>query len=175
MDTAMVERRSGGVCELCEGTDDPSVVAVPPRDEGLMMCATCRRHVDDDEVNHWRCLSGAAWSEVAAVQVMAWRLLHRLDATWAVDLRDQMYLDDDTEAWARALVDRPPTLDSNGVALVDGDSVTLIKDLVVKGANFTAKRGTLVKNIRTGDDPLLVEGRVEKTSIYLVAAFLKKA
>ncbi|WP_076070205.1 alkylphosphonate utilization protein [Sphingomonas montana] len=44
-------------------------------------------------------------------------------------------------------------VDSNGTALVDGDSVVLIKDLKVKGAGQTLKRGTVVKNIRlTGPD-----------------------
>ena len=44
------------------------------------------------------------------------------------------------------------TRDSNGTILNDGDSVTLIKDLKVKGTSVTLKRGTLVKNIRlTGD------------------------
>ncbi|MFN3428780.1 MAG: PhnA domain-containing protein, partial [Candidatus Sericytochromatia bacterium] len=38
--------------------------------------------------------------------------------------------------------------DSNGNLLADGDSVHLIKDLKVKGANVTLKRGTLIKNIR---------------------------
>ena len=43
--------------------------------------------------------------------------------------------------------------DAVGNLLADGDSVTLIKDLKVKGANQTLKRGTLIKSIRlTGDD-----------------------
>ncbi|MCB9671399.1 MAG: PhnA domain-containing protein [Alphaproteobacteria bacterium] len=46
--------------------------------------------------------------------------------------------------------------------------------LPVKGANFTAKRGTLVKGIRVGDDPTHVEGRVNGQSIYLKTEFLKK-
>ncbi len=50
-----------------------------------------------------------------------------------------------------------------------------IKDLDVKGAGFTAKRGTLVKDIRLADDPELIEGRVNKTVIYLRTEFLKKA
>lgn len=45
--------------------------------------------------------------------------------------------------------DTPKTVDCNGAELNDGDSVTLIKDLKVKGAGQTLKRGTLVKNIRT--------------------------
>jgi protein PhnA len=44
--------------------------------------------------------------------------------------------------------DIEPTRDSNGAELKDGDSVTLIKDLKVKGANTTLKRVTLIKNIR---------------------------
>lgn len=43
--------------------------------------------------------------------------------------------------------------DSVGNVLVDGDSVTLIKDLKVKGAGQTLRRGTVIKSIRlTGDD-----------------------
>ena len=66
-------------------------------------------------------------------------------------------------------------MDSHGAELKSGDSVTLIKDLDVKGAGFTAKRGTLVKDIRLADDPELIEGRVNKTVIYLRTEFLKKA
>lgn len=43
--------------------------------------------------------------------------------------------------------------DSNGTELNDGDSVTLIKDLKVKGTSQTLKRGTLVKNIRLTANP----------------------
>jgi protein PhnA len=41
--------------------------------------------------------------------------------------------------------------DSNGAILKDGDNVTLIKDLKVKGTSATLKRGTLVKGIRLTD------------------------
>ncbi|MDD4885088.1 PhnA domain-containing protein, partial [Sulfuricurvum sp.] len=53
--------------------------------------------------------------------------------------------------------------------------VTLIKDLEVKGAGFTAKRGTIVKNIRLTDDPKYIEGKINGSTIVLVAAFMKKA
>lgn len=68
-----------------------------------------------------------------------------------------------------------PTLDSNGTPLTEGDAVTPIKDLDVKGAGFTAKRGTLVKNIHLTDDPGLVEGRVNGMVIVLETGFLKRA
>ncbi|CAM5777066.1 alkylphosphonate utilization protein [Enterobacter sp.] len=66
--------------------------------------------------------------------------------------------------------------DSNGTTLSDGDSVTLIKDLKVKGTSVTLKRGTLVKNIRLTDDPDEIEGKVEKVKgLVLRTEFVKKA
>ena len=68
------------------------------------------------------------------------------------------------------------TRDSNGTELKDGDSVTLIKDLKVKGTSTTLKRGTLVKNIRLTIDPEEIECRAEKIKdLVLKTEFLKKA
>ena len=95
--------------------------------------------------------------------------------TWAQDLLDMLYLDDDTLEWAKAGIDdREPTLDSNGDVLKAGDSVHLIKDLTVKGANFTAKRGTPVRNIRLTNNPLHIEGKVNGQTIVIIAAYTKK-
>lgn len=66
--------------------------------------------------------------------------------------------------------------DSNGAILKDGDSVTLIKDLKVKGTSVTLKRGTRVKSIRLTDDPDEVECNVDKVKgLVLRTEFLKKA
>lgn len=65
--------------------------------------------------------------------------------------------------------------DSNGTLLAEGDSVTIIKDLKVKGSSSVIKRGTVVKNIRLTDDSNEVEGKVEKSMMVLKAEFLKKA
>ncbi|MCJ2037107.1 alkylphosphonate utilization protein [Methylobacterium sp. J-068] len=68
------------------------------------------------------------------------------------------------------------TRDSNGTKLADGDAVTLIKDLKVKGTSTTLKRGTLVKNIRLTDDPEEIECNAEKVKgLVLKTQFLKKA
>ena len=65
--------------------------------------------------------------------------------------------------------------DSNGTLLSEGDSVTLIKDLKVKGTSVTLKRGTLVKGIHLTDDEDEVECRVEKVKgLVLKTCFLKK-
>ncbi|MGZ9097256.1 MAG: alkylphosphonate utilization protein [Micavibrio sp.] len=66
--------------------------------------------------------------------------------------------------------------DSNGTQLHDGDSVTLIKDLKVKGTSVTLKRGTLVKNIRLTANDEEVECNAEKVKgLVLKTCFLKKA
>ncbi|WP_439499830.1 alkylphosphonate utilization protein [Bosea sp. (in: a-proteobacteria)] len=66
--------------------------------------------------------------------------------------------------------------DSNGNLLKDGDSVTLIKDLKVKGTSVTLKRGTLVKNIRLTGDESEIECNAEKVrGLVLRTEFLKKA
>jgi protein PhnA len=68
------------------------------------------------------------------------------------------------------------TRDSNGTLLNDGDSVTLIKDLKVKGTSETLKRGTLVKNIRLTGDPEEIECNTKQVKgLVLKTAFLKKA
>lgn len=66
--------------------------------------------------------------------------------------------------------------DSNGAELQDGDSVTLIKDLKVKGTSETIKRGTLVKGIRLTADPALIECNTKQVKgLVLRTEFLKKA
>ena len=68
------------------------------------------------------------------------------------------------------------TRDSNGNILKDGDSVTLIKDLKVKGSSETLKRGTLVKNIRLTGDPGQIECNTKQVKgLVLKTEFLKKA
>ena len=69
------------------------------------------------------------------------------------------------------------TRDSNGNILADGDSVTLIKDLKVKGSGgVTLKRGTLVKNIRLTGDTDEIEANVDKVrGLVLRVEFVKKA
>lgn len=66
--------------------------------------------------------------------------------------------------------------DANGAVLKDGDNVTLIKDLKVKGTSVTLKRGTLVKGIRLTGDPDEIDCKVEKVKgLVLRTEFVKKA
>ncbi|MER9295592.1 alkylphosphonate utilization protein [Mesorhizobium sp. M0621] len=66
--------------------------------------------------------------------------------------------------------------DSNGAQLNDGDSVTLIKDLKVKGTSETIKRGTSVKNIRLNGNPGEIECNTKQVKgLVLKTEFVKKA
>lgn len=185
-------QRCDSKCELCSSDSNLGLYQVPPDttnsiDTCIMICDTCRGQIDQPETidaNHWRCLNDSMWSQVPAVQVMAWRQLNQLSKageSWSNDLLDMLYLEEDVKAWAESTGaadsddDTTPTLDSNGAVLQAGDTVTLIKDLDVKGAGFTAKRGTAVRNISLTSNPEHIEGRVNGTRIVLLTCFLKKS
>jgi protein PhnA len=183
--------RSESKCELCAATDGLGGYEVPPDSDGsaeqaVLVCSTCREqieHPDKVDPNHWRCLNDSMWTSVPAVQVMAWRMLTRLsDEGWPRELLDMLYLDDDTLVWAKATGEGGDTeetvrhTDSNGALLEAGDTVTLIKDLNVKGAGFTAKRGTAVRGISlVAENPEHIEGRVNGQQIVILTRFVKKA
>ncbi|BBB29675.1 PhnA domain-containing protein [Neptunomonas japonica] len=181
-------QRSNSACELCSSTDNLSVFEVSPSngsaEQAILTCEACNSQInkpDSINVNHWRCLNDSMWSQIPAVQVMAWRQLKQLSSMgeiWAQDLLDMLYLDEETQTWAQASdADDdayPPAKDSNGATLNAGDNVTLIKDLDVKGAGFTAKRGTAVRGISLTSNPDQIEGRVNGTRIVLLTKFLKK-
>ncbi|MCY1705655.1 PhnA domain-containing protein [Pannonibacter sp. SL95] len=183
--------RAGGCCELCGATTELAAFAVAPRpgdtaDESILACRACRDGLNGvAEPDHrWRCLTESAWSQVPAVQVVAWRTLEGLSSEdWARDLLEQLYLDEETMAWVHAKAEAEAGADEGsqhkdtfGAVLNAGDTVTLIKDLKVKGANFTAKRGTAVRNIAlVPDNPEQIEGRVNDQRIVILTEFVKKS
>jgi len=180
--SSVLSERSGGVCELCGSSEGLSAFGVAPKDEEIVVCATCSEQLNDAskvDSNHWRCLNDSMWSVEPAVQVVVYRMLNQLKGEgWPQDLLDQMYMEPEVIAWAQEGMEdesREPTRDSNGTELAQGDSVSIIKDLEVKGAGFTAKRGTMVKNIALTDNPEQIEGRVNGTRIVLLSKFLKKS
>ncbi|MEZ5796417.1 MAG: PhnA domain-containing protein [Paracoccaceae bacterium] len=172
MSIADLVARSGNACEFCGMTEGLEAVALPPAGE-ILLCAVCRGE-EDAAPGHWRALEGAAWSTVPEVQFAVWQKLAALEEPWAQEAREAMLLSPEAQAWA----DQPAALvhlDSNGVALAQGDTVVLIKDLPVKGAGFTAKRGTAVRGISlVADNAGQIEGRVEGQRIVILTEFVKK-
>ena len=174
--------RSGNVCELCGSNENLTSLTVVPKDDQILVCGQCNEQIEDNskiDTSHWHCLNDSMWSEVDAVKVVAYRMLTILKNQ---DLLDMMYLEDDIKQWAEDGLDSEEdddTLiyrDSNGVILNHGDTVVIIKDLPVKGAGFTAKQGTAVRNISlVRTDETLIEGRVNGVKIQLKTCFLKKS
>lgn len=177
-------------CQLCKSTDNVTSTVLNHSDDApapadITLCSTCEGQVNGEEAvtpNHWHCLSEAMWSEVPVVQVASWRMLQKLQAEpWAQDLADMLYLDDTLLSWAKAEPQaqesetQAVTRDSNGEPLEAGDTVHIIKDLQVKGAGFTAKRGTPVRNISLTNNPEQIEGRVNGQRVVLLSCYLKKA
>lgn len=185
-----LQKRSGDKCEFCGAEEELHGFTVAPKsgdsiEDQIAVCSTCNHQLqnsDDIDLNHWRCLNDSMWNQVPAVQVMSYRMLNQLSGEgWAQDLLGMMYMDDETLAWAKEGEEEPGVekvihKDSNGNILENGDSVVLIKDLNVKGANFIAKRGTAVRRIRlVHDNPEHIEGKVDGQQIVILTQFVKKS
>ncbi len=190
LESSLAERSSNS-CELCKADQDLAVYEVPLKSEHreedtLWLCPKCIAQLNKKEEldnSHWsRCLPEAMWSEVDAVQVVSWRMLNRLrNESWAMDNLDMLYLTDENLAWAKQTGDHENDAsvdlhrDCNGNILQDGDSVTLIKSLDVKGSTLNAKMGTVVKNIRlVNDNTEQIEGKIEGQVIVILTKYVRK-
>jgi protein PhnA len=171
------------VCELCTSDDNVSILELPISDgseeQSIYLCSKCKTQIENDELdeNHFNCLNDAMWSEESAVKVMAYILWNKLGRQ---DMLDIMYLEEDELKLAQRAIDAEANKlvykDANGVELKAGDSIVILKDLEVKGAGFTAKRGTTVTRIALApNDATHVEGRVNGTKIFIKTEFVKKA
>ena len=180
----IVKERSGNVCELSGETGNLNFYEVEPTsgnqpERTILISDKALAQIEkreEPDSGYWeRFLASAMWSEVPGVQVVSWRMLNRFrNVSWAADALDMMYLDDETLEWAKASGDHMGDgtvelhKDSNGNILQNGDTVTLIKDLDVKGSSITAKIGTAVRNIRLVHDNVeQIEGKVERQSIVI--------
>lgn len=178
--------RSGSKCEISGSDENLVVYLVEPKTEDIpenciLITKTLKDQIENPEttnVTDWRGLSDSMWNENLSVQIVSWRMHARLKNN---DMLEMMYLDEDALEWAKATGEADDDegkivhKDSNGNILKDGDSVVLVKDLDVKGATFTAKRGAAVHNIKlVWDDANLIEGRVENQSIFILTQYVKK-
>lgn len=178
--------RSGSLCEISGSDENLVVYLVEPKTDAtpencILITKSLRDQIQHPETmnpNDWRGLSDSMWNEHLPVQIVSWRMHARLKN---MDMLEMMYLDEDALEWAKATGEADDDegkivhKDSNGNILLDGDSVVLIKDLDVKGATFTAKRGAAVHNIKlVWDDANLIEGRVENQSIFILTQYVKK-
>ncbi len=183
----ILEDRSNNECELCAQDDTMlQAYAIPPKDDSrpehqVVVCTTCLdkiRAEDYSVADYWRFVTGSIWSEVPAVQVMSYKILSKLKTTdWAAETIENVFLEENIIEWANAEDElaQEPHKDTFGALLAGGDNVVLVQNLNVKGTNFTAQKGTVVKNIRlVHDDPTHIEGKVNGTAIYILTKYVKK-
>ena len=186
-----LQKRSNDICELCGAADANTDYAIPSSpgnkaEHHLWVCPTCNAQmnaIETADANHWRCLNDSIWSEVPAVKVVSWRMLHKLKhLDWVPDLLDIAYLDDDTLEWAKASGDDASPedmikhVDCFGAILQNGDNVVLTKTLNVKGATFNAPVGTVVRKIHlVANNAEQIEGRVNNSMIVILTKYVKKS
>ena len=184
-----LQNRSNNVCEICSEKDDNlQAYAVPPKnddsiDNVVVLCTNCHGKIsasDFSDSNYWRCLTGSIWSETPAVQALSFKLLGKLKAEeWAAETLDSVFLDESTVEWANAEDELEAGKiihkDSYGVVLELGDTVILTQNLNVKGANFIAPKGTVVRKIRlVPDNAEQIEGKIEGETIVILTKYVRK-
>ena len=102
-----LNRRAKSHCELCADSASLKVVEIsdspfeePDEQWALMICGRCEGLLagQDEPANTLRFLETAVWSEVQPVQIQAVRLIRLVDAVWAQDCTESLYLDPEIEA-----------------------------------------------------------------------------
>lgn len=105
-------RRAKSKCEITGASgvplrayEIPPVGAEPELENTLLVSEACFEALENPSKmsgRGWQCLTEAVWSEMAAVQVVAWRMLHELATRedWAREALDEVFLDPEVEEWA---------------------------------------------------------------------------
>lgn len=181
--SSSLEQRNQGLCELCNGENAVHEYTVSPKDDSVIdhqvaLCETCFSKLEATDAGfHWRCLEGSIWSPEASVQALSYRLLQNYKSEdWANNLINSVDLDENIVTWALSAFDVADVhKDAFGNILENGDNVVLTQALNVKGTNFTASKGTVVKRIKlVHDNPEHIEGKVNEQSIVILTKYVKK-
>ncbi|MGV3657261.1 MAG: PhnA domain-containing protein [Chitinophagaceae bacterium] len=178
-----LKNRCEGICELCN--TQPAVheyTVSPKRDDAIenkvALCDTCLTNISEEgKSDYWRVLEGSIWNSEPSVQALSYRLLHTYkDEEWASSVLRSVELDDATVQWALSAFEVADVhKDAYGNTLETGDTVVLTQNLNVKGTNFTAAKGTVVKRIRlVPDNTEQIEGKVNDQTIVILTKYVKK-
>lgn len=107
-------RRAKSKCELTgvagvalRAYEVPPVPEIPDLERTLLLSDACHAVIQRPQTlngREWHCLAEAVWSDFPALQVLAWRMLSHLASreAWAREILDEVVLDPEVEAWARA-------------------------------------------------------------------------
>jgi protein PhnA len=182
--SSKLQERCQGLCELCSTDNATSAYAVSPKNNDVIenevaLCDQCLSVIEGKEAgNHWQCLAGSIWNAEPSVLALSYRILYSLkDNEWANELLTSVDFDETVITWAVSAFQKDAVhLDSNGTELQNGDTIILTQGLNVKGANFMAPKGTIVRKIRlVPDNPEQIEGKVNEQTIVILTKFVKKS
>ena len=178
-----LKERNGEMCELCNSETATHEYTVSPKnDESIenqvAICNTCLEAIDSKDAGfHWRCLEGSIWSPEPSVQALSYRILqNNKEEDWANNLISSVDLDENIIQWAISAFEVADVhKDAFGNVLENGDTVVLTQALNVKGTNFTASKGTVVKKIKlVHDNPEQIEGKINEQMIVILCKYVKK-
>jgi protein PhnA len=111
------------------------------------------------------------------VQALSYRILQNFkEEDWANNLLSSVDLVETVVQWAMSALEVADVhKDAFGNVLENGDTVVLIQALNVKGTNFTASKGTVVKKIKlVSDNTEQIEGKINEQTIVILCKFVKK-
>lgn len=182
--SSKLQERCQGLCELCSTDAATNAFAVSPKNNDVIenevaICDQCLSMMESKESgNHWQCLAGSIWNSEPSVLALSYRILYGLkEQEWANELLTSIDFDEIVVNWALSAFQKDAVhVDSNGTELQNGDSIILTQGLNVKGANFMAPKGTMVRKIRlVPDNPEQIEGKVNEQTIVILTKFVKKS
>lgn len=180
---AKLNERSGGLCELCSKNEAAVAYTVSPKKDDTIanqvaLCAECSQNIDTEGQSfYWRVVEGSIWNLEPAVQALSYRILQQYkDEEWASGVLNMVDIDEDVVQWAMSRADAAAVhKDAYGNVLEAGDTVVLTQALDVKGTNFSAPKGTVVKRIRlVHDNAEQIEGKINEQMIVILTKYVKK-
>lgn len=178
-----LNERSGGLCELCSKNEATNAYVVSPRKDDAIenqvaLCDLCMQNMEaTDQGFYWRVLEGSIWNPEPSVQALSYRILQQYkDEDWANGVLSMVDLDEDTIQWALSGLETAAVhKDAFGNVLEAGDTVVLTQALDVKGTNFSAPKGTVIKKIRlVHDNHEQIEGKINEQMIVILTKYVKK-
>jgi len=182
--SSSLQERCQSLCELCSTDSATIAYAVSPKNNDVIenevaLCDQCLSILEGkDAGNHWQCLAGSIWNTEPSVLALSYRILYGLkDQDWANELLTSVDFEESVVTWAvSAYQVQAVHVDSNGTELQNGDTVVLTQVFNVKGANFMAPKGTVVRKIRlVPDNTEQIEGKVNEQTIVILTKFVRKS
>lgn len=182
--TTKLKERCEGTCELCTSETATMEYAVSPKNNDAIenevaICNTCQAAMDNkDAVSHWQCLAGSIWNTEPSVQALSYRILYaNKSEEWASEIINSVELDETVINWALSIFQTVDVhKDSNGAPLENGDTIVLTQSLNVKGTNFSAPKGTIVRKIRlVPGNTEHIEGKINDQTIVILTKYVRRS